>query len=224
MRFCVAALVLAIVSFPLAASAAPTIYIVPEIGSTGAGGKVSAAIDGRTDISVGIGSFVYHQQQTFNNNEADISTSVSFVERLQLNAIPISVDRRIGSGPMTVSLGIVLNNNHLGASSIPFTENVTIAGTVYSAATAGQAFADVHWHHVDPYLGFAYAPRRGGFTAGAGAFFEGKPVVDIYETGAIAANRDKIATYISSFETQLRQALGPVSVYPAAYVGFRLRI
>jgi hypothetical protein len=224
MRFCVAAFVLAIAFLPLAAGAAPTIYIVPQITSTGAGGKIAIAVDGRTDVSVGIGSFVYHQQQTFNNNEADISTSVSFVERLQLNAIPISVDRRIGSGPLTFSLGVVLNNNHLGASSIPFTENVTIAGTVYSAATAGQAFADVHWRHVDPYVGFAYAPRRGGLTVGVGAFFEGKPVVDIYETGAIAANRNAIAKYISSFETQLRQALGPVSVYPEASVGYRLRI
>jgi len=224
MRLFLATLVFAAGLFPFAAQAAPTVFVVPQIGSGGLGGSVAVGLDARTSIDVGASAFVYHQQQTFNNNEADISTSVSFVERLQLQQIPISVNRRIGQGPLAVGAGIMVNNDHLGASSIPFTENVTIAGTVYSAATAGQAFADVHWHHLAPLLSLSYRPRANGLTASAGAFFEGRPIVDIYETGAIAANRDRIANYISSFESQLRRALGPVTVYPIVTVGYRLKI
>ncbi len=230
MRIFVAVVALAALLLPMPAVAtepksAPRISITPEIGSSGIGGQITATIAPLTEISVGYGSFIYHQQQTFNNAVVDISTNISFVERLQINQVPITLDRRLkAKSPFLISAGLVLNNDHVGASSIPFSSNVTIAGTVYSAATSGQAFADVHFHRYAPYLGLVYAPARGGLSARVGAFLAGKPAVDIYETGAIAANRDKIAKYIDSFNAQLQSALGPISIYPAINVGYRVRI
>jgi len=157
----------------------------------------------------------------YSDTASETDGGITYDAKLDLGTVALLLDWHPFAGTFRVSAGLMKNDNAIGLTATP-TSNQTIGGTTYTPAQIGTLAGDVTFNSTAPYLGIGWgnAARRGrfGFTAEIGAMFQGSPKVSLRASGGAVSQAD-----LTSEAQEAQSDLSDFKTYPVLSIGFSVR-
>jgi hypothetical protein len=215
---------LAASAFLIANAAHAQIGITADLGSTGAGFHVVVPMETNLNGRFGANYMQYNTDKTSNGVKYDLKG--------KLQTFDVLFDWYLrDASAFHLTAGLVYNGNRFDANAnAGQLGSLTLNGTTYSAADVGILSGRINYRKAAPYLGIgwgnALAPNsRWNFNADLGAFYQGKPNVDLASRGcaSAAAICNALVKDVAAERLHLAGDVDALKVYPVlrASLGYR---
>ena len=196
------------------AASAADLGVSAEIGTTGIGLHLSAAVMPNVNVRVG-GNFL-----DYGHNVS--TTNVQYDAKLRLQTIDALVDYFPGAGAFRVTAGVVFDNNKLVATGRPNAGGTyTLNGTSY---TLGSLNGDVDFPKAAPYLGIGWGNAAGAnkgwsLTGDVGVMFAGTPRSNLTATGCTGPACSTLAADLAAENANLQDQIHNLRYFPVLRIG-----
>jgi len=143
---------------------------------------------------------------------------------LNWDSIAVGVDLHPLTGPFRLSIGLLANDNGLGATSTP-NQPVLVGNTLYTPAEIGTLSGNVGFDGTTPFIGLGWdwsKSKRFGFSLDLGLVAQGSPDVSLVASGLLV-NDPNFAADLAAEEAELEDALDDLDVLPFASFGVTFR-
>ena len=195
----------------------PEITAGPTLSTLGIGADVGVRFNDFVGLRVG-GNYL-----SFN---VDVkSTDVDYDADFKFASIGGTIDVYPLTRVLRLSAGFRYNGNSVDFSATP-NGSITLGGTTFPAAAAGQVNGDLDFNKFAPYVGVGLEGRfiadRLILGAEAGVLFQGRPTVDLRGSGPLAGDPTFEAA-LRQEEANLEDDLAFLRYYPvfAIYAAYR---
>lgn len=222
-----AALMLACLSVPTAASAATADFAVAvRAGSPGLGLDLDLGLSPSFGMRVGFAGF--------NINHTVNTSDVNYDGRLKLRTITGLLDWYVFRGGFHVTAGVAGNSTKLDVVGQPSQGSYTINGTTYSSSQVGSLTGELKLgNSVAPYVGFGWGNPAGEgghvhFLLDVGAMYGGTPTVTLTAQCGPAAPSgsapcQSAQSDVIAEEQKLRDKADILRWYPVVNLGVAVR-
>lgn len=209
-----AALALA-AGFLLPALAQAQVGVTADLGTTGAGVHVVVPMESYLNGRFGVNYLKHDFDKT--------SGSVDYTLKGKLQTVDVLFDWYLrDNSSFHLTGGLVYNGSKFDAIAHPNGNGTfTLNGKQYGAADVGVLAGKVDFRKAAPYLGIgwgnALAPaKRWNFFADLGAFYQGKPNVNLASVGCTTSNAvcGAVASDVAAERTKLQHDADAYKVYP----------
>ena len=178
-----AALAAAAVFLPCAAHAADPSYFDARLSTLGLGIEYGANLSPNLDARIVANGYNWDYKTTD-------SSGIHYTGKAKLGSVGAQLDYHFTeASPFYLSAGIYANGNKTLATANP-TENTDIGNTPYTPEEIGMLHARAKYNGAAPYLGLGWRGNVGhvNLNAELGAYFQGRPTVDLTSDGTLADN------------------------------------
>jgi hypothetical protein len=195
----------------------PDVTVGPSLSTLGIGADVGVRFNDYIGLRVG-GNYLSFDVDV---NTTDVNYNADFT----LASIGGTIDVYPFTRVLRLSAGFRYNGNSFDFSAVP-NGSVTLGGTTFPAAAAGQVTGEIDFNKFAPYLGVGLEGRffNDRFILGteAGVLFQGRPRVDLRGDGPLAGDPTFEAA-LQREEDALRDDLAFFRYYPvvAIYAMYR---
>lgn len=220
LKIAVGALALLATSNPLLAHAAgeqANLVGGGYVGTTGVGESLGFQIHDKVTVRAQSGALAFG----FNGTASGVPYRASY-HAVDAGAL---IDYHPHGGIGKITIGAMLDDNHVGFDANPQTSYV-INGTTYSSTQTGAIHGQATWRRIAPYLGTGIdsTPRNHpgfGFVVDAGAFYQGAPNVTL--TTDKTPNDPNFASNLESSRQDFAKRVGRFHIYPVVSIGTMFR-
>lgn len=216
MRTPTAALLAVFFVLPAAAvQADDDLWFGVKAGTLGLGIEVTWRPVPFLDVRGGLNGFTYD----FDASESGID----YDAELTLKTAYATANLRMPLSPFRVTAGVFSNGNELALVTRD-SSSITIGGTTYTAAEAGQVTATADFDGVAPYLGVGLDLRLAdtfGLSMDLGVLRQGAPSIAATANGPLASD-PLFQAELEAERQELEDALSDYDLYPVVSVGFNV--
>jgi hypothetical protein len=190
-----------------------------NVSTEGIGGTLTTAIiPGALNINLGVSRFNYGAHFS--------ADGTRFKGDATLGAVPITLSYYPLGGGLSLSAGLIFNQNSVKVSGQPEDGTFTINHVTYTAAQVDHLDGKTHFNAVAPYIGIGWGnPVSAGspwdFVVNAGAMYEGNTSVSLSASG-VGAN-PAIARDVKETQDEVNNKLNFLNWWPVVSMGVSYR-
>jgi hypothetical protein len=208
----------------LAGAAQAQVGITADLGSTGAGFHLVVPMETYLNGRFGVNGFQHDFDRTTNG--------VDYAIKGKLQTIDVLFDWYLREGsPFHLTAGLVYNGNRFDATAkASQLGKLTLNGTTYTAADVGILSGRIDYRKAAPYLGIGWGNALSGngrwtFNSDLGVFYQGKPNVQLGNSGCTASQAlcDALAEDVAAERLRLADDTDSLKVYPVLRASLNYR-
>jgi hypothetical protein len=213
----------------LTGAAQAQVGITADLGSTGAGFHLVVPMETYLNGRFGVNGFHHDFDKT--------SNGVDYAIKGKLQTIDLLFDWYLREGsPFHLTAGLVYNGNRFDATAKGSQlGKFTLNGTTYTAADVGILSGRIDYRKAAPYLGIGWGNAlssnghrgagRWSFNTDLGAFFQGKPNVNLASTGCTTSKQvcDALVKDVAAERLRLADDMDGLKVYPVLRASLNYR-
>jgi hypothetical protein len=189
-----------------------------KVGTLGFGVDVTYPVNSFLTVGVGINKY------SFSKNLS--ASSIDYKADLNWQTAGLFANIHPFAGSFHITGALMQNNNELKMTAKPdSSNNYTINGQTYSAATLGTLDATVDFKKIAPYAGIGWGSSAStglGFTFDIGVMMQGKPKVDLSYTGS-APSDPNFQSNLKQEESNAENDIKDFTIYPVISAGIDFR-